>query len=264
MFAHEAVRNALLAGLPLAVAGGVVGYFAVQRGEVFAADALSHVAFTGAVLASAVAVDLRLGLFGATLAAALALAAFSRRAVVDDVAIGIVLAAILGVGVLALHLLASGRLGGQGTAAAATLFGSLFTLSRGEAALAAAVGGGVVVALAVLARPLLFASLQGELARARGVPIEALRFAFLVLLAVEVAAATQALGALLVLGLIAGTGGTVQRFAVSPYLALLGAGAIAAAALLAGVVLSYQLPPLPPASAVVLVIGSAHLLAVAL
>lgn len=260
----EAVHNALLAGLPLALGGGLLGYFVVLRGEVFAADALSHVSFTGAVLASAAAIDLHLGLFLATLAAALALALLGRQTRVDDATIGIGLAAILGVGVLALHLLATGALGGEGEAAAATLFGSLFTLSGGEARVAGAVGGGVAVVTVLLFRPLLFASLQGEVAQARGVPTTALRIAVLLLLGAEVAAGTEALGALLVLGLIAATGGTAHRLVRSPYLGAATAGLLGMAALAVGVTASYLLPPLPPAAAVVLLLACLHLGTVAL
>jgi len=262
VFGHEAVVNALIAGLPLGLGGGLLGYFAVLRGEVFAADALSHVAFTGAVLASALAIDLRLGLFLATLAAALMLALLGRGPLVDDAAIGIGLAAILGLGVLALHLVATGALGGEGDAAAATLFGSLFTLSRGEAELAGGVGGGAALLVCLLFRPLLFASLQGELARARGLPTGPLRVAALLLLGGVVAAGTQALGALLVLGLIAASGGTAHRLARSPYLAALLAAALAAVAVFAGIAASYVLSPLPPASAVVLLLALPQLVTV--
>jgi len=90
MFAHEFFRNALLAGTFIALACGVVGYFVVLRAQVFAGDALSHVAFTGALAAAAAGIDTRIGLFAATIAVALVLGAIGRRAAADDVAIGVI------------------------------------------------------------------------------------------------------------------------------------------------------------------------------
>ena len=67
MFAHEFMRNAFLAGSSIALACGLVGYFVVLRSQVFAGDAFSHVAFTGALAAAAAGIDIRLGLFAATI-----------------------------------------------------------------------------------------------------------------------------------------------------------------------------------------------------
>src|SRR4029077_11970200 len=99
MFAHEFFRNALLAGSFVALACGSVGYFVVLRAQVFAGDALSHVAFTGALAAAAAGLDTRVGLFAATIAIALVLGGIGRGAGEDDVAIGITFAWVLGLGV---------------------------------------------------------------------------------------------------------------------------------------------------------------------
>src|ERR1700751_1435008 len=104
MLAHEFFRNALLAGSFVALACGVVGFFVVLRSQVFAGDALSHVAFTGALAAAAVGIDIRLGLFAATILVALGMAAMGERARADAVVIGTVFAWILGLGVLFLTI----------------------------------------------------------------------------------------------------------------------------------------------------------------
>src|ERR1700760_720738 len=104
MFAQEFVRNAWLAGTAIALASGLVGYFVVLRAQVFAGDALSHVAFTGALAAAAAGIDPRIGLFAATIAVALVLGEIGERASADDVTIGIVFAWILGLGVFFLAL----------------------------------------------------------------------------------------------------------------------------------------------------------------
>ncbi|MGH2882609.1 MAG: metal ABC transporter permease, partial [Solirubrobacteraceae bacterium] len=105
MFAHDFVRNAYLAGTFIALGCGVVGWFVVLRGQLFAGDALTHVAFVGAIAAAAVGVDERAGLFVLTLAAAAVMGGLGRRGQADDAVIGTVFAWILGIGVLLLAVL---------------------------------------------------------------------------------------------------------------------------------------------------------------
>ena len=138
MFAHEFIRNAYLAGTFIALASGCVGWFVVARAQLFAGDALSHVAFVGAIGAAVVGLDERVGLFGLTLAVAGAMAALGRRARADDAVIGTVFAWILGIGILLLTLLSTSSAGGAGISAANALFGSIYSLSAG----ASSAGGG--------------------------------------------------------------------------------------------------------------------------
>jgi zinc/manganese transport system permease protein len=260
MFAQQFIQNALLAGSCVALASGAIGYFVVLRGQVFAGDALSHVAFTGALAAAAAGWDLRLGLFLATVAVAIGLAGVGRTPA-DDTAIGVLFSWVLGLGVLFLYLYSSGSAGGEGTVAARTLFGSIFGLSAGEAWVAAALGIGLVLALAVIARPLLFATLDPVLARVRGVPVRGLGLAFLVLLGLDAGEATQAVGALLLLGLLAAPAGAAQRLTASPALGMALSMAIALGSVWAGVTLSYEIPALPPGSAIVGVAVGCYVLA---
>ncbi|MGH2855252.1 MAG: metal ABC transporter permease [Solirubrobacteraceae bacterium] len=247
--------DALLAGSCIAVATGVIGYFVVLRVQVFAGDALSHVAFTGALAAAAAGLDLRVGLFAATVAVALLLATIgpsSRRARADDVTIGIVFVWVLGVGVLFLDLFNAGGSGANGTIAARTLFGSIFSLTAGEAQLAALLGVAIVAAVLAIGRPLLFASIDAPLAVAGGVPVRALGFAFLVLLGLDAAEATQAVGALLLLGLLAAPAAAALRLTANPYRGMALSASIALGAMWAGLALAYWVPSLPPGSAVIL------------
>src|SRR5690349_10965244 len=108
MFTQEFVRNAWLAGTMVALACGLVGHFALLRAQVFAGDALTHVAFTGAMAAAAAGIDTRIGLFAATVAVALAIGALGERSSADDVTIGIVFAWILGLGVFFLAVFSAG------------------------------------------------------------------------------------------------------------------------------------------------------------
>jgi zinc/manganese transport system permease protein len=232
----------------------------VLRAQVFAGDALTHVAFTGAVAAAAAGVDTRIGLFTATIAVALAIGALGERSTPDDVTIGIAFAWILGLGVFFLTVFSSSS-GGNGLLGARTLFGSIFGLSAGDARLAAVIAGVIVLALIAIARPLLFASVDPAVAAARGVPVRALGLVFLALLGATAAEATQAIGALLLLGLLAAPAGAAQRLTASPYRALALSAAIAVLCTWSGLTLSYLIPTLPPSSAIIAFACSAYLLA---
>src|SRR3954462_10120032 len=107
MLSHDFMRNAFLAGCAIAAASGLVVYFLVLRAQVFTADALSHVAFTGALAALAFGVDVRLGLFAVTVAVAVGMGLLGPRGRADDVVIGGVFAWVLGLGVLFLSLYAT-------------------------------------------------------------------------------------------------------------------------------------------------------------
>jgi zinc/manganese transport system permease protein len=251
MFAHEFVRNAYLAGTFIALACGMIGWFVVLRGQVFAGDALSHVAFVGAIAAAALGVDERLGLFALTLALAAGMGALGRRGEAGDVVIGLTFAWILGVGVLLLAVLATSAAGGSGITTANTLFGSIYSLSAGGAILAAVLGLGVTAGLALVARPLLLASLDPELALLRGVPVRLLGLGFLGALAVVTAESTQAVGALLLLGLIAAPAGAARALTARPFLALGLSAALAVLAMWGGLALSYAIDGLPPSSAII-------------
>src|SRR5207244_2187271 len=120
-----------------------------------------------------------------------------------------------------------------------TLFGSIYSLSAGEALVAAAVAVCVVVAVLALARPLLFSTLDPDLAALRGVPVRALGAVFLALLAAITAESTQAIGALLLLGLIAAPAGAAHQLTARPYAGLALSAALAVAATWGGLALSY-------------------------
>jgi zinc/manganese transport system permease protein len=256
--------NALLAGSCIAIACGLIGWFVVLRSQVFAGDALSHVAFTGALAAAAVGLDLRVGLFAATVLVALLLAALGARALADDVSIGVVFVWTLGLGAFFLDRFNTGAGGSSGTIAARALFGSLFGLGAGEARLAALIAVGAALALLAVGRPLLFASIDAPLAAASGAPVRALGFAFLVLLGIVAAEATQAVGALLLLGLLAAPAGAAHRLTTNPYRGMALAAGIALLAMWGGLALSYWVAALPPGAAVILVAAGIYALTMVL
>ncbi len=257
MLAHEFMRNAFLAGTFVALACGLVGYFVVLRGQVFAGDALSHVAFTGALAAAAAGIDIRLGLFVATIVVALGIGSLGDRARPDDVVIGSVFAWVLGLGVLFLSLFVNGSSGSDGTAAVRVLFGSILGLSAADARLAAVIAVAASLALLAIARPLLFSSLDPEVARGLGLPVRALGVGFFAILAVVAAEATQAVGALLLLGLLAAPGGAARLLTDNPWRGLALSAAIAVGSTWVGLFLSYEIDSLPAGTAVIGVAAAA-------
>jgi zinc/manganese transport system permease protein len=261
MLGHEFIRNAYLAGTFVALACGVVGWFTVLRGQVFAGDALSHVAFVGAIAAAVVGVDERVGLFVLTLGLAAVMAGLGRRAQADDVTIGVVFSWVLGIGVLLIAVLSAGSSGGNGLIVANTLFGSIFGLGVGQGIAAAGIGLGVVLAAVAIARPLLLATLDPELAGLHGVPVRVLGLVLLLLIGIVTAEGTQAIGALLVLGLIAAPAGAALRLTSKPYLGMALSAAIALAAMWGGIALSYAVPSLPPSTAIIALAVGAYTLA---
>ena len=261
MLAHEFMRHALVAGSLVGLACGLVGYFVVLRAQVFAGDALSHIAFTGALAASVLGLDLVAGLFAATVLGGLALGLLGRRARADDVVIGSFFAWTLGLGVLCLAIFTRTASAGNGTAGVRVLFGSILGLSATDVWRSVAVGAITTVVLVGVARPLLFVSLDEAVALARGVPVRALGIGFLTLLGLVAAQASQAVGALLFLGLLAAPAGAAQLLTANPFRGLALSAALAVASVWTGLTLSYVYPTLPPTSMIVGVAVGAYALA---
>ena len=260
MFAQEFSRNALIAGSLIALASGLIGYFVVLRAQVFAGDALSHVAFTGAIAAALIGVDNRIGLFAATILVGVLLAALGRRAEADDVTIGTLFSWVLGLGVFFLALVAAGASGGNGVLASRTLFGSVFSLTASETLLAVGIAVVIIGGMLAIARPLLFASVDPDVARAQQVPVRLLGIIFLALLGLYAGEATQAVGALLLLGLLSAPAGAATRLTTNPYKGLALSALLALISVWAGIALSYQIASLPPSSAIVIIASAIYAL----
>jgi len=245
------MTNALIAGTAIAVATGLVGYFMVLRGQVFTGDALSHVSVTGALAALAFGIDARVGLFAATIAVGIGIALLGLRGRADDVVIGSVFAWVLGLGVLFLSIYTRSRSAGNGAAGVSVLFGSILSITTSRAYVIVAVGVAVVLGVLLIARPLLFSSVDEAVAAARGVPVRALGVAFLVLVGVCAAEAVQAVGALLLLGLLAGPAGVATRLTARPYRAALLSASLAVLAMWIGLAVAHAAPMVPPSFAIV-------------
>jgi zinc/manganese transport system permease protein len=231
------MRHALLAGGIAAVLCGAVGCFVVLRGLSFATDTLTHVGFAGASGAVVMGLSPVVGLLGLTALMAITLGALEQRLRGRDVVIGMILVLTLGLGLLFLRLYR-----GYSNETYALLFGAILALSLRDVVVVAV---GALIALATLAamfRPLLFASLDDELAEARGVPVRAVSTGFLLVLAVAVAAATQVIGALLAVALLIAPAATAQRLSNRPTATVLLSVAIALGVTWGGLALAFWEP----------------------
>jgi zinc/manganese transport system permease protein len=241
MFTHllseQFVHTALWAGAVAAVVSGAIGIFVVTRGMSFAVHAVSELGFTGAAGALVIGIDPVLGILGGSLLVGLVLGLLSLRGRERDSAIGAVLAFGLGLGVLFLSLYQ-----GLATEAVSLLFGSIFEVSTAQLRSLVIVGVVVLVALALLYRPLFFSSVDPEIAAARGVPLRALSVAIFLLLALTTAEAIQVVGVLLVLTLVITPAAAAQRLTGRPTLALVLSIAIALVSTEGGILLSLLQP----------------------
>lgn len=221
MWQYDFLRQALVTGTVLSLVAGLVGYFVVVRHQAFAGESLSDVAFTGALGGAALGLNPLVTLLVTTIGVAVAMGGLGERLRGRDVAIGTVLAWVLGLGALFLSLFTTQASGtGTGFSGVTVLFGNLLGISGGQAQIIALASGGVIFALLVIACPLLFASLDPEVAAAQGVPVLLLGLGFMVVLAVTVSVATTAVGALLVFALLLLPAAMASKMTGRPFLAL--------------------------------------------
>jgi zinc/manganese transport system permease protein len=207
--------NALLAGSVVALMAGAIGWIMVVRREAFAGHTLSMMAFPGAAGAALLGVPAAWGYFVVCSAGAAAIGGLSggrRRSWAEQSAeIGTVQALALAAGFLFVSLYGGvlGDLDGL-------LFGNLLGVSDGEVVVLLVVAAIALAALAAIGRPLLFASVDRDVAAARGVPVRALSFAFVMLLGLAVAATSQITGVLLVFALLVAPAASAQALTARP------------------------------------------------
>ena len=240
MLSYDFMRQALLAGTILSVVAGLVGYFVVLRHQAFAGESLSDVAFTGALGGAAFGINPFISLLVTTIGVALVMGGFGERLRGRDVAIGTVLAWVLGLGVLFLSLFTAQVSGtGTGFSGVTVLFGNILGTSIEQVRSITLISGGAILILLLIARPLLFASLDPDVAAARGVPVRLLSMGFMVLLAITVSEATLAVGALLVFALLLLPAAVAYQLVTRPLAALALAAALAIAFTWLGITIGF-------------------------
>ncbi len=197
---HEIVQNAFLAGTIVAIVTAVMGYFVVLRAQAFAGEALSDIGFAGATGAAVLGFSSLLGMFFLTVLAGIGMGALGDRIRGRDVEIGMVLSFALGLGVLFLTIYS--QFGSNATEGVGVLFGSILSVTRSDVLITLGCGIATLLLLAFLFRPLLFATIDPEVALARGVPVRLLSIVFLMLLGITTAETVLVVGVLLVLALL--------------------------------------------------------------
>jgi zinc/manganese transport system permease protein len=248
LFALPYVQAALIAAAILGLLAGVLGPLIVSRNMAFAVHGTSELAFTGGAAALLLGMDVGHGALAGAIVAALVLGLLSRRSSEHDSVIGAVLSFGLGVGVLLLWFYpgrASNKFG--------LLVGQIVGVDFASIALLAGSGIAVLLVLLVIYRPLLFASVDPDVAKARGVPVGGLSVVFAVLVGVATALGVQTVGALLVLALMITPAAAAARVTASPLRATVLAVVFAETAALGGFILS--LAPGAPVSAFVTAIS---------
>jgi len=231
------MRNAIEAGTLTAVVAGVTGYFVVLRKSAFTAHAFSEIGFAGAAWAVLSGVSPLAGLLIGSNLGGIGIALLGRRATNRDTQIGIVLAFSLGLGLLFISLYS-----GYAEQTYAILFGEILGVSPDQVSETAVAAAMILVGMGVIYRPLLFSSLDEDVAEAKGMPLLALGMAFMVIVAVAVSFSVEVTGVLLVFSLMVTPGATAQYLASKPSRAILTSVLIALVATWLGLFLSFYTP----------------------
>ena len=237
MWQYNFMRHAFEAGTIIAIVAGIVGYFIVLRRSSFAAHALSHIGFAGAAGAVLLGINPLAGLLVFTSGGGLAMAALGKKAAGRDVEIGTVLAFMLGLGVLFISLYA-----GYATEAYSLLFGEILGISRTNVIVTYVAAVVILAAVVLFYRPLLFSSLDEDVAEAKGVSIAGIGIAFMLLIAVATSIAIQVVGVLLVFALMVTPAAVAQRIARRPLQGILISVFTALIATWFGLFISFYLP----------------------
>ena len=240
MWQYAFMRNAFEAGSVVAIVAGIIGYFVVLRRSAFATHALGHVGFSGAAGAVLFGVNPVYGLLLFTTGGGTGMALLGRRAATRDIEIGTVLAFMLGLGLIFLSLY-----NGYATEAYSILFGEILGISDAGVLLTLEAGILVLAVLALIYRPLLFSSLDEDVAEARGLPMLALNLTFMLLLAIAISFAVQVVGVLLIFALMVTPAAAAVRLTRRPLTAVVVSISIALLAIWAGLFIAWyeQYPP---------------------
>ena len=206
MLEYDFMQTAFEAGTVVAIVAGAVGYFLVLRNLAFAGHALSHVGFAGATGAVLLGVAPFWGLLAFTVAGGIGMGLLGDQLRGRDVAVGIMLSLSLGLGVLFLHLYTT-----YATQASSLLFGNVLGVSPENLRDMLVLGVLTLAFLMAIARPLVFATLDPELAEAKGVSLRLIAVLFLIIVAIAVAEAVQVVGILLVFALMVGPAAAALR-----------------------------------------------------
>jgi zinc/manganese transport system permease protein len=227
------VQNSLIAGLLLGIMGGLIGVFVMTRDMSFAVHGISELSFAGAAIALLIGFNVALGATFGSIVAAIIIAIMGTRAKDRNSIIAVLMPFGLGIGISALALYE-----GRAANKFGLLTGQIIAVDDPQVFWLIATATVVVIALLVIWRPLSFASLDPEVAEARGVPTKALGIVFMLLLALAVAASVQIVGALLVMTLLVTPAAAALRLTASPLLVPILSMVFAVVAVVGGILLA--------------------------
>src|SRR3974390_2185217 len=239
-------QHSLEAAFLVAISCGLIGPFVITRTMAFAVHGASELAFTGAVAGLLVADNVIVGALVGALVVATLIGLLGQRASERASTIGVILAAGLGLGVFLL-----GYYHGYASEALNILFGNIFGVSTNQLVLLGVMAVAVALVLIVIWRPLMFASVDPEVARARGVRTGVLGIVFLFVLAITVTLAAQVVGTLLVLSLAITPAAAAQRLSVHPVVVTILSIVMAVVAADGGLLLSFQFASVKPSVLIV-------------
>jgi zinc/manganese transport system permease protein len=233
-WAYDFVRTAAVAGTVCAALASCVGYFVLLRRMAFAAHALGHISFAGACAGVILGCGALPGMLALNVIAAAGMGFMGDRVQKSDLVVGMTLCFALGLGTLFLSLFK-----GYAGQANVILFGNLLAVSHRQLWVMALLAVGSLLALLTMFRPLLFSSLEPELAEAKGVPLRLISVTFYLLVAIAVAVASQMMGVLLVFALLVGPAAIAQHLCRTVWPGILLALAIAVAVTWISLILAY-------------------------
>ena len=234
------MTNAFIAGLCIALAAGVMGYFTIVRHSTFAAHALAHIGLPGATGAVLLGLPVSLGMGVFALGSALVIGALGKRVSEREIATGTVLAFATGLGLFFARLSSSASSQMQ-----SILFGSILTITTGQVIGFAVFDVLLVAVLAVIYRPLLFSSLDEQVAQAKGVPNGVMNVAFMAIMAGVITIAVPAVGTLLIFALVITPAATANILTGTPFRSMVVSGLLCLAAIWGGLVISAMFPAPP-------------------
>ncbi|MEO5535048.1 MAG: metal ABC transporter permease [Pseudolysinimonas sp.] len=227
------LHNSILAGLVLGIVGGLIGVFVMSRDLAFAVHGVSELSFAGAAAGLLTGVGVVTGSIAGSLVAAVLIGLLGARARDRNSITAVLMPAGLGLGILFLALYP-----GRASSKFGLLTGQIVAVDDPRLGVLAIVGAVVVLGLLVLWRPLTFASVDAEVAAARGIPTRVLSIAFMVLLGLSVAIGVQVVGALLVLSVLVTPAAAALRVSSSPVVVTALSVTFATVSLVGGILLA--------------------------
>ncbi len=237
IFSYQFMQHAFEAGTVIAIVAGIMGYLVVLRRTSFAAHAYAEIGFAGAAGSVLLGIAPIIGLLAGSVLSGFGIAVLGKRAAQRDVEIGSILAFALGLGLLFISLYA-----GYATEAYSILFGEILGISSVNVLITLGVSTVILIAAALVYRPILFASLDEDVAEAKGMRIVLLGAIFMILLAASVAIAIQVTGVLLIFALMVTPAATAVRLTRKPMRAIATSMAIALSATWLGLIVAFYEP----------------------